>query len=69
MKKLDKRKVVEMLIRERKLLGYSQMKLATEMGISLSTVSKVENGSVGISIDYLEGLSVVIGKELVVCFW
>ena len=37
--------------REKK--GFSQLHLATLMGISRATISKIENGKFAISIDYL----------------
>jgi len=42
--------------RERK--GYSQDVLAEIMGVSRSTISKIENGRFGFSIDYLSKLSI-----------
>ena len=43
---------------------YSQEDLADLMGISRSTISKIENGSFSISIDYLERFSMCLNFKI-----
>lgn len=45
----------------RKQRGYTQEQLASMMGISRSTISKIENGQLNLSIDYLERFSLKLG--------
>lgn len=49
-------------LREEK--GYSQQELAAQMGISRSTISKIENGQFNLSVDYLERFSMNLGFSL-----
>lgn len=50
------------LFRKQKRL--SQIVLAKQMGVSRSTLSKIENGKFSISIDYLEKFSVHLGFKV-----
>ncbi len=45
----------------RKQRGYTQEQLASMMEISRSTISKIENGQLNLSIDYLERFSLKLG--------
>lgn len=49
------------LVREQR--GYSQEQLAAKMNISRSTISKIENGKFGITVDYLVRFSVSLDYE------
>ena len=44
--------------------GYSQDTLAEIMGVSRSTISKIENGKFSFSIDYLSRLSFFLGFKI-----
>ena len=46
------------IVREKK--GYSQEQLAEKMKISRSTISKIENGKFGITVDYLVRFSIFL---------
>ena len=48
----------------RKQRGYTQEQLASMMGISRSTVSKIENGKFSISIDYMELIAIFLNIEI-----
>jgi transcriptional regulator with XRE-family HTH domain len=43
--------------------GYSQEQLAEKMEINRSTISKIENGKFGISVDYLVRFSIYLDFE------
>jgi transcriptional regulator with XRE-family HTH domain len=43
--------------------GYSQEQLAEKMDINRSTISKIENGKFGISVDYLVRFSIFLDFE------
>lgn len=43
--------------------GYSQEQLANKMNINRSTISKIENGKFGITVDYLVRFSVFLDYE------
>lgn len=47
----------------RKLRGYSQQQLGEMMKTERSTISKIENGKFGISVDYLVRFSVFLDYE------
>lgn len=47
----------------RKLRGYSQQQLGEMMNTERSTISKIENGKFGISVDYLVRFSVFLDYE------
>jgi len=49
-------------IREKK--GYSQDELAEAMNVNRSTVSKIENGKLNLSVDYLSKFSWFLDFEL-----
>ncbi len=49
------------LVREER--GYSQEKLAEMMGVSRSTISKIENGRFSITVDYLVRFSISLDYE------
>jgi transcriptional regulator with XRE-family HTH domain len=49
------------LVREQR--GYSQEHLADIMGINRSTISKIENGKFGITVDYLVRFSIFLDFE------
>jgi transcriptional regulator with XRE-family HTH domain len=49
------------IVREKK--GYSQEQLAIKMDINRSTISKIENGKFGITIDYLVRFSISLDFE------
>ena len=49
------------IVREKR--GYSQEKLAVKMNINRSTISKIENGKFGISVDYLVRFSIFLDYE------
>jgi transcriptional regulator with XRE-family HTH domain len=49
------------LIREKR--GYSQEQLAELMQINRSTISKIENGKFGITVDYLVRFSIFLDYE------
>ena len=50
----------------RKQCGYTQHQLAAIMGISRSTVSKIENGEFAVSLDYLELLAAYMKFEIII---
>ena len=50
----------------RKYRGYTQLQLATMMGISRSTVSKIENGGFAMSLDNLEQLASYLKFEIII---
>ena len=49
------------IVREKK--GYSQEQLAIKMDINRSTISKIENGKFGITVDYLVRFSISLDFE------
>jgi transcriptional regulator with XRE-family HTH domain len=49
------------IVREQK--GYSQEQLAELMSINRSTISKIENGKFGITVDYLVRFSIFLDYE------
>ncbi len=49
------------IIREKR--GYSQEQLAVKMNINRSTISKIENGKFGITVDYLVRFSIFLEYE------
>lgn len=49
------------IIREER--GYSQEQLAEKMDINRSTISKIENGKFGITVDYLVWFSIFLDFE------
>ena len=49
------------IVREKK--GYSQEQLAEKMDINRSTISKIENGKFGITVDYLVRFSIFLDYE------
>ena len=49
------------IVREKR--GYSQEQLAEKMNINLSTISKIENGKFGITVDYLVRFSIFLDYE------
>lgn len=49
------------IIREKR--GYSQEQLALKMNINRSTISKIENGKFGITVDYLVRFSIFLDYE------
>jgi transcriptional regulator with XRE-family HTH domain len=49
------------IVRENR--GYSQEQLAEKMDINLSTISKIENGKFGITVDYLVQFSILLDYE------
>ena len=49
------------IVREKR--GYSQEQLAEIMSINRSTISKIENGKFGITVDYLVRFSIFLDYE------
>ena len=49
------------IVREKR--GYSQEQLAEKMDINRSTISKIENGKFGITVDYLVRFSIFLDYE------
>jgi transcriptional regulator with XRE-family HTH domain len=49
------------IVREKR--GYSQEQLAEKMAINRSTISKIENGKFGITVDYLVRFSIFLDYE------
>lgn len=49
------------IVRENR--GYSQEQLAEKMDINRSTISKIENGKFGITVDYLVRFSIFLDYE------
>ena len=49
------------IVREKR--GYSQEQLADLMNINRTTISKIENGKFGISVDYLVRFSIFLDYE------
>lgn len=49
------------IVREQR--GYSQEQLAEIMNINRSTISKIENGKFGITVDYLVRFSIFLDYE------
>jgi transcriptional regulator with XRE-family HTH domain len=49
------------IVREER--GYSQGQLAEKMDINRSTISKIENGKFGITVDYLVRFSIFLDYE------
>jgi transcriptional regulator with XRE-family HTH domain len=49
------------MVREKR--GYSQEQLAEKMDINRSTISKIENGKFGITVDYLVRFSIFLDNE------
>jgi transcriptional regulator with XRE-family HTH domain len=49
------------IVREKR--GYSQVQLAEKMDINRSTISKIENGKFGITVDYLVRFSIFLDYE------
>lgn len=52
------------LLNKRESLGWSQEILAEKLGISQSTVTKVENGKWSFSIDYLQKFCDVLNLKI-----
>jgi len=52
------------LLNKRESLGWSQEILAEKLGVSQSTVAKVENGKWSFSIDYLQRFCDVLGLNI-----
>ena len=52
------------IVREKR--GYSQEKLGELMNINRSTISKIENGKFGITVDYLVRFSVFLDYEFTI---
>lgn len=57
-------KVGETLKEMREKKGYSQDELAEAMKVNRSTVSKIENGKLNLSVDYLSKFSWFLDFEL-----
>lgn len=55
--------------RMRKILGISQKELASKLGVIQQYISKIETGRENLSIDTLNNIANVFGKELVIGFW
>ena len=49
------------IVREKR--GYSQEQLAEKMDINRSTISKIENGKFGMTVDYLVRFSIFLDYE------
>jgi transcriptional regulator with XRE-family HTH domain len=49
------------IVREKR--GYSQEQLAEKMDVNRSTISKIENGKFGITVDYLVRFSIFLDYE------
>jgi transcriptional regulator with XRE-family HTH domain len=49
------------IVREKR--GYSQEQLAEKMDINRTTISKIENGKFGITVDYLVRFSIFLDFE------
>jgi len=49
------------IVREKN--GYSQEQLAEKMKVNRSTISKIENGKFGITVDYLVRFSIFLDYE------
>ncbi len=56
-------KVGESIKNIREKRGYSQEQLAEKMNINRSTISKIENGKFGITVDYLVRFSFFLDYE------
>ena len=56
-------KLGEAIKKTREERGYSQDQLAEKMNINLSTISKIENGKFGITVDYLVRFSFFLDYE------
>lgn len=62
---LKQRNLVGLKVREfREKKGFSQDVLAEIMGVSRSTISKIENGKFSFSIDYLSKLSLFLDFQI-----
>lgn len=62
---LKRRNLVGLKVREfREKKGFSQDVLAEIMGVSRSTISKIENGKFSFSIDYLSKLSLFLDFQI-----
>ncbi len=55
--------------RMRKILGISQKELASKLGVIQQYISKIETGRENLSIDTLDSIANLFGKELVIGFW
>jgi transcriptional regulator with XRE-family HTH domain len=49
------------IVREKR--GYSQEQLAEKMNVNRTTISKIENGKFGITVDYLVRFSIFLDYE------
>ena len=56
-------KVGEKIKNIREKRGYSQEQLAEKMNINRNTISKIENGKFGITVDYLVRFSIFLDYE------
>ena len=56
-------KVGEKIKNIREKRGYSQEQLAEKMNINRNTISKIENGKFGITVDYLVRFSIFLDFE------
>ena len=56
-------KLGEAIKKTREERGYSQDQLAEKMNINRSTISKIENGKFGITVDYLVRFSIFLNYE------
>jgi transcriptional regulator with XRE-family HTH domain len=56
-------KLGEAIKKTREERGYSQDQLAEKMNINRSTISKIENGKFGITVDYLVRFSFFLDYE------
>jgi len=62
---LKQRNLVGLKVREfREKKGFSQDVLAEIIGVSRSTISKIENGKFSFSIDYLSKLSLFLDFQI-----
>lgn len=63
--KILRKEIGTAIMEIRRSKGYNQKQLAEVLGISRSTLSKIENGNFAISVDYLERISLALNFQII----
>ncbi|MCA0387318.1 MAG: helix-turn-helix domain-containing protein [Bacteroidetes bacterium] len=64
--KILRKEIGTAIMEIRRSKGYNQKQLAEVLGISRSTLSKIENGNFAISVDYLERISHALNFQIII---